>query len=342
MNIEITILNIKDADAIIVYLYKANKHFVLLIDGGHAGDATTIIKELDKVLTKTGKKGPDLIVCTHYDSDHIGGLMEIVKHYKKEITQLLIHQTSQLLEIPKHPMSTSLDNASIFPSESDQTLSFNDGSYYTPTDTEIQTVLRSIQQEIDLLDLINNLGIPTVEPVVGNFSIVDWPEFEIIGPTWEYYKKLFPTHFDVKDFMIQESLALRNEAGTIENEKEKDPCETLETLKKSRVTNPNLNSAIIKIIVGENTFLFTADAGIDSFVNVPNYKEVLKNAFWLKVPHHGSHNNINCELIKLMAPKIAVISGNKYVNASVVGCFRSIGSQVDITRDSSHHFFYKF
>ena len=66
----------------------------MLVDGGHAGDAPVIIDELDSVLAKAGKKGPDLIICTHYDSDHIGGLMEIVKRYKNEIAQLLIHRTS--------------------------------------------------------------------------------------------------------------------------------------------------------------------------------------------------------------------------------------------------------
>ena len=152
-----------------------------------------------------------------------------------------------------------------------------------------------------------------------------------MSPTVSYYQKLFPKHFNAKVFLIGESIELKSEIEEVAATA--NPCETLDKLSKSQVTNPNLNSAVIRITVNGNTYLFTGDAGIDTFYNIPNYKEVLKNIFWLKIPHHGSRNNINCELIKLMSPNHGAVSGNKRIDSSVVDCFINTGCEVKTTRD---------
>ena len=56
---------------------------------------------------------------------------------------------------------------------------------------------------------------------------------------------------------------------------------------------PNLNSAILKIEYNGRSFLFTGDASIESFLSIDNFERELADVFWLKVPHHGSKNNLN-------------------------------------------------
>lgn len=164
---------------------------------------------------------------------------------------------------------------------------------------------------------------------------------EILGPTIVYYKELFTKRFDAKEYLIKEAVVLTAEINPI-TEEMGPSCVLLESLPKASVTSPNMNSAILKILVNGNAFLFTGDAGIASFENIPNFEETIKNLFWLKVPHHGSRNNINCRLIKLMSPQFAVISGNKHIDESVVSCLRKHCSKVEITRDNNNHLSYTF
>ena len=334
-SIKILVLNVKDADAIIIHLQKEGKHLVMLIDGGHPGDCDLVIEKLSPILEVANKKAPDLIVCSHYDMDHIGGLKAIINYYKTNIGQILIHRTSEILEIP-NLFNKAPKSSSILPSESDLIIGGEIDFMDIRKDENIDTILEGIKQEIELINLIDNFGISCAEPVVDNYIIKGWEEIRLIGPTQDYYKKLFPKHFNAKEFLLQESLELKGEAEELKNNKDDytlNPCELLDSLKKCKVTSPNLNSAILKINYTDKVFLFTGDAGIDSFINIPSYKEEIKNIFWLKVPHHGSRNNLTCNLITLMSPQISVISGDRHIDDSVVGCLKAKGSKVDITRD---------
>ncbi len=341
MDIKIIVLNVKDGDAIIVHLCKEGKHFIILIDGGHHTDGEFIIEQLTPILNLTTKKAPDLVVCTHYDNDHIGGLKKIINNYRGDIQQILIHRTTQILEIPYKFKKSVRKSSSIFPSESDLVIGGDIDFCDLENDNGIGVILESIKQEAELIDLIDSIGIPCIEPIAGNYTIDGMEEFEIIGPTLEYYSKLFPKHFDVKEFLIQESAQLLSEVEPVVVSNN-SPCEILDNLSKSKVTSPNLNSAIIKITIKGKIFLFTGDAGIDSFENIQNHKEVLKNIFWLKVPHHGSRNNINCDLIRLMSPETAAVSGNRYIDDSVINCLKSVGAKVSTTRDSNNHLTYTY
>lgn len=41
---------------------------------------------------KLGKSGPDLVVCTHYDSDHIAGLIDLIGHFGADIGEVWVHE----------------------------------------------------------------------------------------------------------------------------------------------------------------------------------------------------------------------------------------------------------
>jgi beta-lactamase superfamily II metal-dependent hydrolase len=102
-------------------------------------------------------------------------------------------------------------------------------------------------------------------------------------------------------------------------------------MRRSTVSRINLVSAIIEITAGEDKFLFTADAGIASFENIPDYEQRLKDLFWLKVPHHASRNNFTGTLCELMSPKVAAISGAARIEPAIVACLQKRSCRVERT-----------
>jgi beta-lactamase superfamily II metal-dependent hydrolase len=79
-------------------------------------------------------------------------------------------------------------------------------------------------------------------------------------------------------------------------------------------------SIIIELVNAEKKYLFTGDAGIQSFKAIPDWQNNLKDLHWLKIPHHGSDNNISCEIIDVMRPEYADNSGDKYQDNYVLDC----------------------
>lgn len=330
MKVYIKCLNVLDGDSIIVSLVKGESNLVFLIDGGHSGDSGKIISNLNTILAKNNKKNLDFILCTHYDDDHIGGLFNVVKYYGNRINKVWIHQTSAkiLLEKIKKIQPNNKTYDSIFPNEyNDYLLPGGINSY--ANDSNFQELVKSVTQEIEFAELLSVLKIETNEPIAGTFNIEGWPELQLIGPSMEYYKKLFPSHFDI---------AVRIEdirANTVP-QLTKDSFQNLDSVTRSKVTAPNLNSAILLLKVNNEKILFTGDAGISSFEAIKDFEALLKDLHVLKVPHHASHNNINSELIRLFKPKISLVSGNRHVSELVIKCLKEIDSEIRSTKDSGN------
>jgi beta-lactamase superfamily II metal-dependent hydrolase len=81
----------------------------------------------------------------------------------------------------------------------------------------------------------------------------------------------------------------------------------------------------------QGKFLFTGDAGIESFQQIPDCLNKIKDIHFLKVPHHGSANNLNSELIQLLNPQHAFISGGSHVSNEIVAALKYQGASVSIT-----------
>jgi len=319
MQIYIQILDVGNADAIIIHLTKAKKHLVILLDGGRDSNMAKVQKALDNILNPLGKLGPDIIICTHFDFDHIGGLIELVNVYKGNIGQFYIHRTGELL--------MDQDSEHGLPQEDDLYIGA-DSMDFSEEEPALKIALEGLKHERTLLDILHQLNIPVVEPVAGSLKLKGWEEVELIAPSLAYYQELFPEHFEISALVtIQSDEVMGTEKPNY------DPCQALDNLGGNHISNANLNSAILKITGDEGVFLFTGDAGIESFYEIPNYQQELSKIFWLKVPHHGSANNLNSDLIRLMSPKVAVISGKSRVSSLVVECLKRHSEQLDITAE---------
>jgi beta-lactamase superfamily II metal-dependent hydrolase len=323
MKVRIKVLDVGDADAIIVTLNANERSLVVLIDGGRVKHKNKVIGKLNEQLKRLNKKVPDLIICTHYDADHIAGLIKIVNYYKRDIssTELWIFDTSSFKELITAKKVT--EKSSIRPSIHD---TYVNSVYQSNSgmDATQAALVKTLQQEQELITMAEKLGMTWKQPLAGKCELTEWG-IKVIGPTSSYFYDLFPK-------ALKEQSAEPEEVRSEELKSDDDFCKSF-NLTSSPISKPNLGSAVILITVGETKFLFGGDAGIDSFYNIQQYTEVLENVDWFKVPHHGSRNNLNNDLIDLIKPKVAVISGSGHADNNLIKCMRSKGIEVYVTRD---------
>ncbi|URC14808.1 ComEC/Rec2 family competence protein [Flavobacterium sp. B183] len=334
MKIKGKILNVKDGDAIIIQAEKGSEKLLIVIDGGDKDFKSKTLDQVKQYCQEMNKKAPDLIVCTHYDSDHIAGIITLIEHYKSEIGQVWVHQPHGQLKDSLRAAPLVLehiqDNTSI--------LDLNSyGLYHSylaaPQFDKYKLVIESVDQLNNLLSLIKKYNISTREPVSGECSLDGWDEIKVIGPTREYYNKIIgkPKNMieifqDEYEYMILENAREKKQTSA-------DPCTLLKTT--SSITKTNKVSAVIKFDCEDGGYLFTGDAGIESFKAAEGYPESLRNLKFLKVPHHGSNNNISRELIDIMNPAIAYSSGYIHQDQEVIDCLsRRPGIQVKTTKES--------
>ena len=318
MNIQITTINVGDADAIIVSLQEDRRKLVALIDAGRRQHSDKVLAKVDDELKRVGKPSPDLVVVSHCDSDHIGGIPAVLDKYRNKIREIWIHQ-------PYFSFNEG------FSSYRQRLLTLFEDAGIRDLGDNMELVIESFNELNDVVTLAESIGIEIKEPFLGECSFSDWPQIKVIGPTRSYYNTVFRNIDSLDNLVLTETSESSFLAKSLNDPKRMttNPCAQLPN--KSRMQPTNRTSAIVKIVVDNRSYLFTGDAEIESFWSLPNCNEELKDIFWLKVPHHGSINNISEELIKLMKPKYVHVSGNAYVDPRVVECLKQKGYNVRIT-----------
>lgn len=101
----------------------------------------------------------------------------------------------------------------------------------------------------------------------------------------------------------------------------------------------NEHSQVFLLNFSQFRFLFTGD--VSPFVLsllAENYPSSVQNVDVLKVPHHGSHNGLTCEFLKLADPTLSVISvgmNNRFhhPSKSTLDYFKALNKKFYMTRD---------
>lgn len=101
----------------------------------------------------------------------------------------------------------------------------------------------------------------------------------------------------------------------------------------------NEHSQVFLLNLNNYRYLFTGD--VSPFVLsvlAQNYLSIVQNADVLKVPHHGSHNGLTYEFLKLADPTLSVISVGmqnrfNHPSKSTLDHFKALGKKVYMTRD---------
>lgn len=316
MDISIDMLSIGNADNIIVWLKNEDNSFIVVIDGGNPSDGEKVEKHLEKyILPHVTQSGPNLIISTHPDKDHIGGLTYVVQKYSNSIDNVLVH---------------------------DPALHTND-SYYNELKTWIKKhtltdkykiILESLNNLSDFIKVVDSYdGIIRTEPFTGVY-VKDW-HIEILGPSEPYYENLLPDFRDLDKYFKTENekyetdnLLKEIRKLILKQDSNENPCPIVD--EENRSSAENDSSTIVQITAKNGKYIFTGDAGVDALNNAISNSNIDK-CHWLDVPHHGSRRNLTSQIIKKISPKVAFISANgddKHPRKELVECLKKHGSIV--------------
>lgn len=338
MGINIYMVNVGDGDAIILTLKRRQKKAVVLIDGGNKRYTKKVRESLENILTREGKKAPDLIVCTHYDQDHICGIIQIVKEYQDDIKKIWVHRPHQKYKKIMNVIREALNSSRIDKRAAVSDLSdcFDENSKLR---REAEFFIETYNQLQDLIKLIKEYEIPLEEPFgyPENTYLDGFPEFKVIGPTRNFYNQFINTIQENRiDLLLEKQSEFRELINEVIN-RDLPACDRLPNSSRQKITSTNMVSIIILYTDDkQRKYLFPGDAGIESFKSIPCYRSLLQNLYYLIIPHHGSRKNISKALIEIMKPEVGLISakGDKeHPHRDVVECLAAHGVDIYQTKD---------
>ncbi|HPO12710.1 MAG TPA: hypothetical protein PLI09_04635 [Candidatus Hydrogenedentes bacterium] len=304
-HLEFDIINAGGGDAFVIrYNDKKGKRRAILIDGGDGGVVKGKVKVLDtppkgdkanhlrpwlQKLADDGYEELELLVVTHIDSDHIGGLVDF---FRGEELPLSVKNlwfnwplTNKVEENWKAPASWK-KNKDI------------------PMGLE-----ESIKQAMDLMTLARNHPDMAINGPYFAYLTSDRGkcrfngvlDVTILGPSPEVFAEF-------KEFMIKAVKNKANAAVTYKGKKVKDKDDKLINV-VSLVLLFEYN--VDKQLEGKSTsLLMPGDARDDLIMDALENEEQPFKVDLLKLPHHGSKNNNSKEFFERIKPKYVVISTN--------------------------------
>ncbi len=247
---------------------RRNEQMVVVIDGGYRESGEKLVEHIwhyyqtDRV---------DLAVSTHPDGDHACGLQVVLEYL--EVDCLWMHQ----------PWNHTKDIAWLF----------KDGRV---TDYSVSKSLReSLEAAYRLEKLAKSKGIPIIEPFYGLKDASGY--LRVLGPTQEFYENQLPYFRGTPEPREDTSLFAELVAGTGKFVKMILESWNYETLDNDGETSAeNDSSTILLLTIGNQSLLFTADAGIPALTEVVNRLDWEGFDFsrleFVQIPHHGSRRNV--------------------------------------------------
>jgi beta-lactamase superfamily II metal-dependent hydrolase len=293
-------LNVGNADAIIVELDKGNEKLVVLVDGGKGKE------HAEKIINyfKTINAKPGIIICTHLDRDHIGGLAKIIEEYHSYIKAIWTHIPGNHNKDIKSQLS--IDSRAFLKSERRELL------------------IASLQDLEDFVKIAEKYGLkdrifePFSDKSPQEISNIckNW-NLSILGPSKDFYESLLPKFRNFQEQKAREIASQLDSCGSIGQEGPDTP--------------ENESSLIFQIYTDGKKYLFTGDAGLQAFENIDNK---LEKIYWVKIPHHGSKKSLNSEILDRLSPTKAFISAKGeagHPDDNLVKCLRNKGTAVHCT-----------
>lgn len=351
MSINIKAVNVGDGDCLIITLKKEEETRVVMIDGGDQGNEKRVLQVLAETLKEAKREAPDLLVCTHYDQDHIWGLIAVLDTYGDKIKKCWVHTPDQeygkyvglLSEAKSHYESFKQGMKS-------ETIPLSSNLADPDFRAEVEVIIESYTQMKRFTQKLGPHRI--IQPFAENNIYLDgFPEFKVIGPTEDFYKSFFKHSKEsnklvqlIKEYItIDETLITED---LLENNEQISVCDKLGKKSIPKVSSVNMVSIIISYEEDGKKYLFTGDAGIESFESILDYQNKLKNLFYLTVPHHAAQYNFSKTLIELTSPKIAFASAKGEMEQDgkvrrphpyIIGCFKEKGIDIHLTQNCTDY-----
>lgn len=319
MKAEINLINVEDGDAILLMLTDTGKKSLIIIDGGFKKYYPKLKRRLQEVLPKFNHT-IDLLVCTHYDNDHIGGVENILDDYHASVKEIWIHKIDHSM---KKTAAFFEEKLSFF---QDKTAGIS-----SPENVDDLKNIAAIERYQDLLRVVDKIKSYGLEDRITEAKHGDlfkkFPEFTVVGPSADFYNQnlaalkeeaiLEDVKKDLESKIIDRNLLSEMITEVLPQKVlNQNPCVMLEKSSiRNGVSATNMVSIVTMLKIGTKKFLFTGDSGIESFEkHTTDWKKSLKDLFFLVVPHHGSKNNTSSEMLSVFNPVHSFVSGQGNFN----------------------------
>lgn len=349
MNVEINMINVENGDAVILMLQDTARKSLILIDTGFKKHFHKIQRRLEEVLPLFDNK-IDLLICTHYDNDHIGGVEDLLDNYHAAVQKIWIHKIDQSLSELEQKFQSEI---SLLESANKPTTILRILKSFQSTQNEL--IVEDYKQLLRVISKLKDYGLEEKieQPVHGTF-LKKFPEFKVVSPTSAYYNsnlealKRESIKEDSKANHKSNSDLIRSFQRFLEVQLF-SPCDQLETSSTANnVSAANMVSIVTLLKAGDKKYLFTGDAGIESFtIHTPGWEQDLKDLFFLDLPHHGSKNNTSKKMLDVFNPKTAFVSAKNTSGKPslyIKQCLKSKNNnqRFEVTNENSTTWYLKF
>lgn len=282
----------------------SNSHYIL-IDGGPSAIYKYRLRPSLEEICKN--KVLDLIVCTHIDIDHIGGLLGLFHDLsnsqannpvsKLGVKNLWHNSFQELLG------ASTADIANI-----NKFLTSIEPLHYINSKPDTLSVMKAVGEGIDLGDLAKKLSIPINTQFKDGIAAADknTPSIKIGGATLQM---LGPSQKNV------ERLRKLWNDWVAKHKKKKVSYEQYTELVAIDSSVSNLSSIMFLMEYDGKKAIFTGDGLASDIIEMLSLKGLLNKdgkiqADVLKVPHHGSERNISKDFFERIMADTYIISAN--------------------------------
>ncbi|MDN3674103.1 MBL fold metallo-hydrolase [Flavobacterium branchiarum] len=277
---ELNILPSFNGDSIFIKTYdENNKEIIILIDGGTPATFEYTLKKNLKDIVKI-----DILVLTHIDNDHIGGLINFFKNSiseKIEIGEIWYNQPD--IEFYQKKTKKAMINV--------------------PQAEDWKTLIKQKKQSVIIKEITTETKLINIKGL----------EFTILSPTLEVKNKLYEVW--LKERNKVHSVKAQICASMKSYSKSLEELSKIDFKPKKTINSDIYNSSSIAFILKcpDLSILLLADARAEIISN--NLKELYNETKplevdFVKISHHGSLNNTSQELLSLIKSNNYIISTN--------------------------------
>jgi beta-lactamase superfamily II metal-dependent hydrolase len=304
---------------------------VVVIDGGTKDSGASLVSHIKTYYQTTVV---DLAVCTHSDSDHACGLMEVLENLtvRRLAMYLPWNHAANIDDLFKDPRIDEDKLKSHFK--------------------------KSLDNAHQLEKLAKKKGIEVIEPFSDATQADD--TLVVLGPSKKFYEELLVSFRGAPEAAIKSAFAPKFVAAVKDAVKwvlENWGYETLAEPEVNASSAENNSSMILLFKDNNERFLFTSDAGVPALAGALEVAMRigvdLKTVYGRQVPHHGSKHNVGPAVLNLIVgpklnveqySKVAIVSAPmkgepRHPSKKVVNAFMRRGARVYATKGTTiwHH-----
>lgn len=286
MKLIIKMLEAFNGDSFLISLEDDETIKNIVVDGGIS---KTYIRDLNSEIESIGSKGQniDLMFITHVDDDHIGGIISFFEddEIKKNIVKRVVYNSA--LTISKH-LNVKYDSSMEIEINkiTERKMSYEQG--------------KTLERELLRYNLLEHKVIKALDKIELGTAILT-----ILSPREDDIKRLYNKW--------ERETSDKKKASSSENDYKKSIRCLLKEDKYSKDESiVNRSSISFLLEYGDFKILMLADSRSDIITKSLNKLGYTKNkkliVNYVKLPHHGSKNNLNYDLLEIIDCKKYIIS----------------------------------